>query len=70
MKQKIALSGLNGKSTFFLWRLDAPEKGDTRGVRQEWVDGWGNTLLEAKGSRWDGGLRREDWEGGQYLKCK
>ena len=22
-----------------LWRLDAPEKGDARGVRREWVDG-------------------------------
>ena len=32
-----------------LWRLDAPEKGDARGVRQEWVDGWEITLLEAKG---------------------
>ena len=28
-----------------LWRLDAPEKGDARGLRQE----WGGTFLEAKG---------------------
>jgi hypothetical protein len=36
-----------------LWRLDAPEKGDARGVRWEGVRGWvgrlENTLLEAKG---------------------
>jgi hypothetical protein len=31
-----------------LWRLDAPEKGDTGRVRQEWIVGWGSTLLEAK----------------------
>ena len=30
-------------------RLDAPEKGDARGVRWEWVSGWGSTLIEAKG---------------------
>lgn len=23
-----------------LWRLNAPEKGESRGVRQEWVSGW------------------------------
>jgi hypothetical protein len=32
-----------------LWRLDAPEKGDARWMRQEWVGGWRSTLLEAKG---------------------
>ena len=32
-----------------LWRLDSPEKGDARGEKWEWVSGWGNTLLEAKG---------------------
>lgn len=31
---------------FNLWRLDAPEKGDARGVRQEWV---GEHSLRAKG---------------------
>ena len=45
-----------------LWRLDAPEKGDARGVRWEWVGRWGNTLLQAKGKQM-GGLWREDWEG-------
>jgi hypothetical protein len=34
-----------------LWRLIAPGKWDARGVKQEWVDWWGSTLLEAKGSR-------------------
>jgi hypothetical protein len=46
-----------------LWRLDAPEKGDARGVRREWVGEWGSTLLEAKGMElewglWGGGLGR------------
>ena len=36
-------------SRLFLWRPDASEKGDARGVRQEWVGGWGSTLLEANG---------------------
>lgn len=37
-----------------LWRLVAPAKGDSRGVRQEWVGGWESNLLEAKGRgmRW------------------
>jgi hypothetical protein len=39
------------------WRLDAPEKGDARGVMQELVAGRGSTLLEAK--------RREN--GGEFL---
>jgi hypothetical protein len=34
-----------------LWRLYVPEKGDARGVRWEWVCGWGSTLLEVKGRR-------------------
>jgi hypothetical protein len=32
-----------------LWRLDAPAKGDARGVRQEWADVRWYILLEAKG---------------------
>jgi hypothetical protein len=33
-----------------LWRLDAPEKADARGVRWKCVDEWvGSTLLEGKG---------------------
>jgi hypothetical protein len=32
-----------------LWRLDAPEKGDARRMKLEWVGGWGSTLLELKG---------------------
>jgi hypothetical protein len=31
-----------------LWRLDAPEKGDARGVMWEQVGEWVSTLLEAK----------------------
>jgi len=31
-----------------LWIIVAPVKGDARGVRQQW-EGWGSTLLEAKG---------------------
>ena len=46
-----------------LWRLDALEKGDARGVKQEWVGEWGSTILEAKGiGEW--GL----WGGGQFMK--
>ena len=45
------------------WRLDAPEKGDARGVMQELVAGRGSTLLEAK-RRENGGVRREG-EGGR-----
>jgi hypothetical protein len=47
------------------WRLVALAKGDARGMRQEWVSGWKNTLLEAKGEVWKG-----DQEEGQHLKCK
>ena len=36
-----------------LWRLDASEKRDARGVRWEWLGGWGSTLLEAKRRRWE-----------------
>jgi len=49
---------------FILRRLDAAEKGNARVVRHEWMDGWRNTLLEAKGQgMWwwvDGG---EIWKG-------
>ena len=49
-----------------LWRIVAPVKGDSRGVRQAWLDGWRNTLLEAKGRRDGmGELQREDREGGK-----
>ena len=37
-----------------LWRLDAPENGDPRGVRLEWVDGWENPL-RGKGEKGSGG---------------
>ena len=36
--------------------FDAPEKGDTRGVRQEWLGGLGTTLLEAKVSGMGSGI--------------
>jgi hypothetical protein len=52
-----------------LWRLDAPEKGDARGMRLEWVGGWVSTLLEAKGREMGGG-QRGDLVGRQHLKCK
>ena len=38
-----------------LWKFKAPEKGDARGVRQEWLGGWGSTLLETKGNGTEGG---------------
>jgi len=31
---------------------------------------WGSTLLEAGGEVGVGGLWRENWKGGQHLKCK
>ena len=59
------MSGLSGWGmSVFLWRLDAPEKGDARGVR--WVGGWESTLLEVKGrgdgvgGLWKGGTRKGD----------
>jgi hypothetical protein len=53
-----------------LWRLEAPEKGDARGVGQEWEDGWRSTLLETKRRGEGESLWRGDWEGGQHLKYK
>jgi hypothetical protein len=48
-----------------LWRLDASEKEDFRGVR--WASGWESTLLEGKGREiWVGGSWRGDRKGG-YL---
>ena len=32
-----------------LWRFDAPAQGNAGWVGQERVDGWGSTLIEAKG---------------------
>lgn len=34
------LVSMGGKA-LVLWRLDAPEKEDARGVRQEWMGGGG-----------------------------
>jgi hypothetical protein len=49
--------------TLFI-EMKSPEKGDARGMRQEWVDGWGSTLLEAKGRGIRrGGSCKEDQEG-------
>jgi hypothetical protein len=65
------LSGISGREGLLvLWRLDTPEKRDAIEVRQKWVGGWGNTLLEAKGRGGMGNSWRGNWEGGQYLKCK
>jgi hypothetical protein len=36
-------------SPLVLWRFVAPVKGDAKVVRQEWVCGWVNILIEAKG---------------------
>ena len=48
-----------------LWRPDAPEKGNARGVRWDWMGGWESTLLEAKGMGMERGVyggstRKED----------
>jgi hypothetical protein len=32
-----------------LWKLEESEKGNARGVRQEWVGGLGTNFFEAKG---------------------
>ena len=36
--------------------IDAPVKGNARVGRQEWVGGWGSTLIEAGVEEWDRGL--------------
>lgn len=41
---------INGRF-LVLWRLDAPEWGNTRVVRWEWMGGWGSTLTEVGGRR-------------------
>jgi hypothetical protein len=59
----------------FLWRFDAPEKGDARAVREEWVSGWRITLIEAKTRR---RVKEGEWDEGvcggvtgkYHLKCK
>jgi hypothetical protein len=38
-----------GGEALVLWRFDAPVYGNARGVRGEWVGGFGSTLLEARG---------------------
>jgi hypothetical protein len=41
-------------------------------MRQEWVNRWRSTLIEAKGrGEGDGmgGLWRRNWEGGYHFKC-
>jgi hypothetical protein len=40
-------------SPLVLWRLNAPVSENARTVRQDWVGGWGRTLIEAG----DRGLR-------------
>lgn len=46
-----------------------PAKGDDTVVRQEWVGGWRNSLLEAKGrGDWIEGLQRGYQKVEQYLK--
>ena len=38
--------------TLVLWMLDAPAYGNARALRQEWVGGWGSTLIEAGERGW------------------
>ena len=53
-----------------LWRFDASEMRDDRGMRGEWIDGSRSTLLEAKRRGMAGSLWMEDSEGGHHLECK
>jgi hypothetical protein len=39
------LSDINGREG----RLDVPAQGDSRGLRQEWVNSWQSTIKETKG---------------------
>jgi hypothetical protein len=40
-------------------------------MRQDWMDGWWSTLIEAKGRKDGmGALWRRDWARGQHLKFK
>jgi hypothetical protein len=32
-----------------LWRLHVPSKRNANRVKQGWIDGWGSTLIEARG---------------------
>jgi ribosome modulation factor len=41
----MTLSDIKGRGG----RLDVPASGNARRVRQEWVNGWRSTLIEAKG---------------------
>ena len=51
----------------FLWRLNAPEKGNTRGVRWEWLGRCGNTLLKAKGRGMGRGAHKERTKKGDNI---
>jgi hypothetical protein len=53
-----------------LWRLDAPEKRDVRGMMQEWMSVWKQHLRSKGKEGWVGMLRRGGQEGGKHLKCK
>jgi hypothetical protein len=53
-----------------LWRLNTLDKGDARGVRQEWVDLLGNTV-SCKGEGYGVGAScRGNQKREQHLKCK
>jgi hypothetical protein len=55
-----------------LCRLDAPEKGDARGIWWTWVDELvGKIPLRSKGEeKWGGGLGEGRLGSGTTLKCK
>jgi hypothetical protein len=53
-----------------LWRLDVPEKEDSRRISPEWVGKWGSTLLESKRRERGRSSCKGEQEGGYHLKYK
>ena len=41
----MTLSAINGRGATWFYR--GPAEGNARALRQEWVDQWGSTLIEA-----------------------
>jgi hypothetical protein len=53
-----------------LWKLDFPELGKAKVVRQEWVNGWRCTLIMTKGRGMIWGRCRVETQERGHLKCK
>ena len=49
-----------------LWKLDAPEKGNAREIKQEWMGEWESTFSEAKYREWGGDYGGETGKGNTF----